>query len=67
MVTKHTNYFIKKIESLSSADKQLVLSIKDTMKIKTGSGNTNLIFRFNPEEFPLGDELANTILWKDSL
>ena len=36
------------------------------MKIKTGSGNTNLIFRFNPEEFPIGDELANTILWKDS-
>ena len=59
-------YFIKKIESLSSADKQLILSIKDTMKIKTGSGNTNLIFRFNPEEFPIGDELPNTILWKDS-
>ena len=36
------------------------------MKIKTGSGNTNLIFRFDPEEFPIGDELANTILWKDS-
>ena len=45
-------YFIQKIDSLSSADKQLILSIKDTMKIKTGSGNTNLIFRFNPEEFP---------------
>ena len=36
------------------------------MKIKTGSGNTNLIFRFDPDEFPIGDELANTILWKDS-
>jgi hypothetical protein len=36
------------------------------MKIKTGSGNTNLIFRFDPDEFSIGDELANTILWKDS-
>jgi hypothetical protein len=60
------NFFIKKIDSLSSADKQLVQSIKDTMTIKTGSGNTNLIFRFDSEEFPIGDELANTILWKDS-
>jgi hypothetical protein len=60
------DYFIQKIESLSSTDEQLVQSIKDTMKIKTGSGNTNLIFRFDPEEFPIGDELSNNILWKDS-
>ncbi len=60
------DYFIQKIDSLSSVDKQLVQSIKDTMKIKTGSGNTNFVFRFDPEEFPIGDELANTILWKDS-
>ena len=60
------NFFIQKIESLSSVDKQLVQTIKDTMRIKTGSGNTNLIFRFDPEEFLNGDELANTILWKDS-
>jgi len=60
------NFFIQKIESLSSVDEQLVISIKDTMKIITGSGNTNLVFRFDPEEFPIGDELANTILWKDS-
>jgi Bifunctional DNA primase/polymerase, N-terminal len=58
------NFFIQKINSLT--DKQLIQSIKETMKIKTGSGNTNLIFRFDPEEFPIGDELANTILWKDS-
>lgn len=60
------NFFIQKIDSLSSVDKQLIQSIKDTMKIKTGSGNTNLVFRFDPEEFPLDEELANTILWKDS-
>ena len=60
------NFFIQKIDSLSSVDTQLLQSIKDTMKIKTGSGNTNLIFRFDPKEFPIGDELANTILWKDS-
>jgi hypothetical protein len=60
------NFFNQKIESLSSVDKQLVQSIKDTMRIKTGSGNSNLIFRFDPEEFPIGDGLANTILWKDS-
>ncbi|HJT82889.1 MAG TPA: bifunctional DNA primase/polymerase [Nitrososphaeraceae archaeon] len=58
------NFFIQKIETLT--DKELVQSIKDTMKIKTGSGNTNLIFRFDPDEFPIGDELSNTILWKES-
>ena len=60
------DYFINKIDSLSSEDEQLVQSIKDTMKIKTGSGNTNLVFRFDPEEFPIDDGLANIILWKDS-
>src|SRR5688572_3305579 len=29
------NFFIQKIDSLTSVDKQLVQSIKDTMKIKT--------------------------------
>ena len=60
------NFFIQKINFLSSIDQQLVQSIKDTMKIKTGSGNTNLVFRFDPGEFPLDEELGNTILWKDS-
>jgi hypothetical protein len=60
------DYFIKKIESLSPEDEQLIQSVKNTMKIKTGSDNTNLLFRFDPKEFPIGDELANTILWKDS-
>ena len=41
-------YFLQKIESL--LDKQLIKSIKDTMKIKTGSGNTNLYLSFNPED-----------------
>jgi hypothetical protein len=60
-------YYIQKIDSLS--DKELVQSIKDTMKIKTGSGNTNLIFRFNPDEFTIddgADGLPNNILWKGS-
>jgi hypothetical protein len=57
-------YFLQKIELLS--DKQLVQSIKDTMKIKTGSGNTNLIFRFDPEEFLIDDDISNNILWKSS-
>jgi hypothetical protein len=57
-------YFIQEINSLS--DTQLAQSIKDTMKIKTGSGNTNLIFQFDPNEFTIGDELPNIILWKDS-
>ena len=57
-------YFIQKINSLSET--QLAQSIKDTMKIKTGAGNTNLIFQFDPNEFIIGDELPNIILWKDS-
>ena len=60
------NLFIQKIDSLSSIDKQLVQSVKGTMKIKTGSGNTNFIFRYDPDEFTAPDELANTTLWKDS-
>lgn len=48
------------------SDKQLVRSIKNTMRIKTGSGNTNFVFQFNPKEFPIGDDIFNTILWKGS-
>ncbi len=60
-------YYIQKIDSLS--DKQLVQSIKDTMKIKTGSGNTNFIFQFDPDEFTIDDgddDIPNNILWKGS-
>jgi hypothetical protein len=39
------------------------------MKIKTGSGNTNFIFQFDPDEFTIGDNddgIPNSILWKGS-
>ena len=61
---KTYNYFIQKIDSLS--DKHLLQSIKDSMKIKTGSGNTNVIFRFDINEFPVSDELYSIILWNGS-
>ncbi|HEX6294785.1 MAG TPA: bifunctional DNA primase/polymerase [Nitrososphaeraceae archaeon] len=62
-------YFIQKINSLS--DTQLAQSIKDTMKIKTGSGNTNFIFQFDRDEFIIDDyddddEIPNNVLWKSS-
>ena len=35
------------------------------MKIKTGSGNTNIVFRFNPQEFS-PNELKNQVLWRET-
>ncbi|MGD1836628.1 MAG: bifunctional DNA primase/polymerase [Nitrososphaeraceae archaeon] len=56
------DYFTNKIEQI--LDDDLKISIKNTMKIMTGSGNVNFLFKFDPGEFPEGDEIPNTIMWK---
>jgi hypothetical protein len=61
---KAYEYYLSKLESLS--DRQLIDANEKTMKIKTGSGNINIVFGFNPHEF-VQDELKNLVLWRDTL
>ena len=35
------------------------------MKIKTGSGNINIVFGFNPQDFS-PNELRNMVLWRET-
>jgi hypothetical protein len=60
---KAYEYYINKIQS--QPDRQLITANENTMKIKTGSGNTNIVFGFNPQEFTQ-HELRNLVLWKES-
>ena len=55
--------FQKKIEGIQ--DQDILTSINRTMKIKTGSGNINVVIGFNPEEFDTNrKKIKNRILWK---
>lgn len=46
-------------------DKDILKAINITMKIKTGSGNINIIIGFDPDEFAnIKREIKNRILWK---
>lgn len=46
-------------------DEGIRSAINNTMKIKTGSGNINIIIGFNPDEFTnIKGEIKNRILWK---
>ena len=55
--------FQKKIEEIQ--DQDILTSINRTMKIKTGSGNINVVIGFNPEEFDTNrKKIKNRILWK---
>ena len=59
------DYFTTRIEQISDDNNYLKISIKNTMKIMTGSGNINFLFKFDPDEFPEDDEIPNKILWKN--
>jgi len=60
---KAYEYYLNKIQSQS--DRQLISASENTMKIKTGSGNTNIVFRFNPQDFS-PNELKNIVLWRET-
>ena len=60
---KGYEHYLNKIQSQS--DRQLIAANENTMKIKTGSGNTNVVFRFNPEDFS-PNELKNQVLWRET-
>ena len=56
-------HFQKKIEEIQ--DKEIQTRINRTMKIRTGSGNINIVIGFSPDEFDTdGKEIKNRILWK---
>jgi hypothetical protein len=56
-------YFQTKLEQIEAKD--ILNSICSTMKIKTGSGNINIVIGFNPDEFVDNkEETKNKILWK---
>jgi Bifunctional DNA primase/polymerase, N-terminal len=56
-------YYNNKVNSCG--DEQLISANKNTMKIKTGSGNINIIFGFNHQEYE-NEKLENLILWKNN-
>src|SRR5215207_866418 len=56
-------YYNNKINACG--DEQLISANNNTMKIKTGLGNTNIIFGFNIQEY-VNEKLENLILWKDN-
>ncbi|HSF51270.1 MAG TPA: bifunctional DNA primase/polymerase, partial [Nitrososphaeraceae archaeon] len=58
---KAYEYYINKIQS----DRQLISANEHTMKIKTGSGNINIVFGFNPQDFS-PNELRNLVLWRET-
>jgi hypothetical protein len=56
-------HFQSKIEEIQ--DKDILKSISSTLRIKTGSGNINIVIGFNPDEFVNNNgEIKNKILWK---
>ena len=57
--------FNRAVESLDD-DQELKTALKDTMRIRTASGNTNVVIGFRIEEFISTDDdklLANRVLW----
>ena len=55
-------YYNDKINS--SGDQELISANNNTMKIKTGSGNINIILGFNAQEYS-HDKLKSLTLWKN--
>jgi hypothetical protein len=53
-------YFYCIVEELDDSLKDIIYN---TTAIKTGSGNTNLIISFNPEDFQEDEKIKNVVLW----
>jgi hypothetical protein len=63
------NYFEQVIAKLH--DEEIESAIRNTMHVKTGNGNINIIIGFNPEDFADEDDnnegittIKNSVLWK---
>ena len=56
-------YFDRAVEPLD--DEGLKTALRDTLHIRTGSGNTNVVIGFRQEEFVLEQaKITNAVLWK---
>jgi hypothetical protein len=55
---EHFDSTIKELD-----DDSLKVIIHNTTFMKTGSGNTNLIVGFNPQDFQEGEQIKNAVLW----
>ena len=55
-------HFHKAVETIE--DEAVRKNIENTMKIKTGSGNLNYIFRFNIADFVDGEVIKTSVLWR---
>jgi DNA-binding transcriptional MerR regulator len=54
-------HFYRIVEGLD--DDSLKNIIHNTTTMRTGSGNTNIIVGFNPEDFQQGEQIKNAVLW----
>jgi P4 family phage/plasmid primase-like protien len=55
-------YFQKAIQNID--DEWIKKAVRNTMQIKTGSGNINIVIGFRPEEFAENELLKNSVLWR---
>jgi hypothetical protein len=53
-------YFYRVVEGLDYFLKDIIYN---TMSIKTGSGNTNFIIGFNPQDFQKDEKIKSVVLW----
>jgi hypothetical protein len=58
---KAKEHFYRVVEGLDDSLRDIM---HNTTSIKTGSGNTNLIVGFNPQDFQQGEETKNAVLWR---
>jgi hypothetical protein len=57
--------FNRVVEGLDNDEGHIIkTAIKNTMSIKTGGGNINLIVGFNPDDFPDEEIIKNAVLWR---
>ena len=54
-------HFYRTVERLD--DDSLKDIVQNTTHVRTGSGNTNIIVGFNPQDFQLDEEIKNAVLW----
>lgn len=57
-----TLHFHKAVEKIK--DEAIRKNVKNTMKIKTGSGNLNYIFGINTADFVDADGVKTSVLWR---
>lgn len=57
-----TDHFLNTVENI--LDEDIRNKIKNTTKIKTGNGNINYILGLNATDFPNGEVIKSSVLWR---